>query len=296
MSINKPQEVGDHHNVVLGHARIFVIALIIGGIASPGRTQGFDPSCTLPFESIKVHHPIDDACGKRGDVPDPPVAENDAGHALQNELKNNLCESGSAASVTFATFARLQARLDQKIPAAKTWDRNHLPKGRTGFTALYTTSDGKTIGEGSIVRFAAWVSKLRAGGKESVNCQGSKKDETDLHIVLISNSDRENTPECSSVTAEITPHFRPDNWDAHTILLANDHPFRFTGPLMYDAAHRPCASSQSKPKVGTPARISSWEIHPVYGIDVCKKKSLRTCNSGDESVWIPLDQWQGDEG
>lgn len=296
MSTNNLHKFARHDNIVFGNPGLLLLALIMGAISHPGKTQGFDLSCTLPFESIKVHRPIDDACGKRGDVPDPPVSENDAGHALQNELKNNLCGSGGAASVTFATFARLQAKLDQKIPAAKTWGRDHLPKDRTDFTALYTTSDGRTIGEGSIVRFAAWVSKLRAGGKESVNCQGSKKDETDLHIVLISKSDRENTPECSSVTAEISPHFRPDNWDAHTILLANDHPLRFTGPLMYDAAHRPCASSQSKPKAGTPARISSWEIHPVYGIDVCKKKSLRTCNSGDESVWVPLDQWQGDEG
>ena len=37
--------------------------------------------------------------GKRGDVPNPPVADNDAGHALLNELKNNLCAAGDAVSV-----------------------------------------------------------------------------------------------------------------------------------------------------------------------------------------------------
>jgi hypothetical protein len=38
-----------------------------------------------------------------------------------------------------------------------------------------------------------------------------------------------------------------------------------------------------------------WEIHPVYAIDVCKKKSLNNCKANNDSVWTPLDQWQGDE-
>ena len=271
-------------------------ALVLAGIADDARPQALVPGCALPFDAIKVHHPIDDSCVARGDVPEPPVADNDAGHALQNEAKNNFCAPGGPVVITFATFSRLQKNLDQKIPAAKTWNRDHLPKDRSGFASLYTTTAGDTIGERSVVRFAGWVMKLRAGGKESVNCQGSTKDATDLHIVLIASSDRENTPECSSVTVEITPHFRPDNWDAHTILSANDHPLRFTGPLMYDASHRPCSGSPPKAGVRAPARVSSWEIHPVYGIDVCMKKSLKSCKASDDSVWIPLDQWQGDEG
>ena len=158
------------------------------------------------------------------------------------------------------------------------------------------TYDEDTIGEGSVVQFAGWIMKLRAGGAESVNCQGTKKDAIDLHIVLIDNSNREHTAECSSVTAEISPHFRPDGWDAHAILLANDHPFRVMGPLMYDASHRPCSGSPPKPGASAPARVSSWEIHPVYGIDVCTKKSLKSCKPSDDSVWIPVDQWEGEEG
>jgi len=273
---------------------LFAFGLV--GTADHARAQPFVPGCTLAFESIKVHHPIDDSCTARGDIPDPPVADNDVGHALQNELKNNFCVTGSPAKITFASFAKLQQKLDQKIPAAKTWNRNHLPPERSGFGALYTTTNGDTIGEGSVVRFAAWLMKLRAGGQESVNCQASKKDGTDLHLVLIANSDREVTPECSSVTAEMSPHFRPDGWDAHALLLANDHPLRITGPLMYDASHRPCSGNPPKASASAPARVSSWEIHPVYGIDVCTKKSLKSCKPSDDSVWIPLDQWQGDEG
>jgi hypothetical protein len=273
---------------------LFVLA--IAGTAEHARAQTFVPGCTLPFDAIKLHHPVDDSCWARGDVPNPPVGSNDAGHALQNEAKNNFRASGAPVRVTFASFVKLQQKLHQKIPAAKMWNREHLPADRSGFAALYTTTGGDTIGEGSVVQFAGWVLKLRAGGAESVNCEGTKKDAIDLHLVLIANSDRENTPECSSVTAEISPHFRPDGWDAHAILLANDHPLRITGPLMYDASHRPCSGSPPKPGVSAPARVSSWEIHPVYGIDVCTKKSLRSCKPSDDTVWVPLDQWQGEEG
>jgi hypothetical protein len=164
---------------------------------------------------------------------------------------------------------------------------------------IYTTTENATIGEGSIVKFAAWLMKLRKGGSESCNCHPNSTDKAsiDMHLVLISSSDRENTPECKSVTAEISPHFRPDQWDGDALLKTNDHPLRFTGQLMYDAAHRPCSGSPPKGSQGTPSRIASWEIHPVYGIDVCTKKSLSSCkaDNNDSSLWVPLDQWHGDE-
>src|SRR5436309_25404 len=196
-----------------------VFGTLLLGAPNLTRGSGFDVSCGLPFDAIKVHHLIDDSCAKRGDAAEPPIAANDAPHAAQNEAKNNYCASGVPAVITFATFARLQQKLDQKIAAAKTWGREHLPEDRSALQAIYTTSAGDTIGEGSVVRFVAWVMKLRQGGAESVNCQGTTKEKTDLHIVLITGSDREHTPECSSVTAEISPHFRPEKWDAHTTLL-----------------------------------------------------------------------------
>jgi hypothetical protein len=165
-------------------------------------------------------------------------------------------------------------------------------------SASIRPSEGATIGEGSVVTFAGWLMKLRKGGKESCNCgeaNGAAKDVIDMHLVLIPSSDRENTPECKSITVEISPHFRPDQWDADTLLSASDHPLRFTGQLMYDAAHRPCSGSPPTPGFQAPSRVSSWEIHPVYAIDVCKKKSLNSCKADNDSVWTSLDQWQGDE-
>lgn len=276
--------------------RLLLLAVGLSSLPFTIDAQAFQPGCTLPFDSIKMTHPIDHLCPlARGNVPDPPVETNDAAHALQNEAKNNFCSTGGPALVTFSSFTKLQQKLDQKTPEAEHWTRANLPADRSVLKDVYTTSENDTIGEGSVVRFAAWVMMLRGNSVESCNCKISGKNEdTDIHVVLISSSDRENTKECSSVTAEVSPHFRPETWDAHHLLLANAHPLRFTGQLFYDAAHRPCSGNPPKAASQTPARVSGWEVHPVYGIDVCKKKSLKNCKANDESAWTPLDQWQPD--
>jgi hypothetical protein len=32
-------------------------------------------------------------------------------------------------------------------------------------------------------------------------------------------------------------------------------------------------------------RVSCWEIHPVYAIDVCKNDKLSSCKADDDSVY-----------
>ena len=39
-----------------------------------------------------------------------------------------------------------------------------------------------------------------------------------------------------------------------------------------------------------PVPVSSWEIQPVYAIDVCKNDTLSSCKADNDSVWEPLDQ------
>jgi hypothetical protein len=276
--------------------RVLHIAVwLFVGLAVCAGAQTFDPGCPLPFGAIKKHHPIDDTCPRRGDVPDPPSDAQAAAHALQNEAKNNFCQTGTPALVTFNSFKQLQKKLDQKVTAAKTWTRETLPPDRSVLKDIHKTSDGVLLGEGNVVKLSAWLMKRRQGSEESCNCQGSTKESTDIHVVLIDNSNRDDTPECKSVTAEISPHFEPENWDSHALLLAEAHPFRFTGQLMYDAAHRPCSGNPLKPAASAPKRISSWEIHPVYAIDVCKRKSLQNCKANDSSAWIPLDEWKDPE-
>ena len=62
---------------------------------------------------------------------------------------------------------------------------------------------------------------------------------------------------------------------------------RLTGHLLYDASHRPCRPGHP----ARPARLSSWEIHPVYAIDVCKNSTLGGCAANDDSKWTPCHVW-----
>jgi hypothetical protein len=292
--------VSERNGEEISMARLLSAVVCASLVVSFG-AAGAEPfilDCTLPFESIKKPRTIDGNCPVHGDAPFTGGSANDSAHALQNLAKNNFCATGTPALVTFISFKRLQQKLDKKVSEAKAWNQFHLPGDRNVLLGIYTTSESATIGEGSIVKFAAWLIKLRKGGNESCNCgdaNGTAKEMVDMHLVLISSSERENAPECKSVTAEISPHFRPDQWDGDTLLSANDHPLRFTGQLMYDASHRPCSGSPPTRASGAPSRVSSWEIHPVYAIDVCAKKSLRSCKADNDSVWTPLDQWQGDE-
>jgi hypothetical protein len=209
--------------------------------------------------------------------------------------KNNFCATGAPALVTFISFKKLQQKLYQKAPQAKKWWRKNLPKDRGFLRDIYTTSENATIGEGTLVTFAGWLKLPKQADYESCNCakpdiaHPDKPEFTDIHLVMISSSDLQNTPECTSVTAEISPHFRPAKWDKATLKAASEHPLRFTGQLMYDASHRPCPRPTGS---RDPARVSSWEIHPVYAIDVCTKKSLKSCkaDNNDSSVWVPLVQ------
>ena len=107
------------------------LALLLLNCPRASKAQEFSPGCPLPFGNLAEHHPIDDSCAQmRGDVPDPPAGPNDSAHALQNTVKNNLCATGVPISVTFFTFKQLQKKLDQKVPAAVTWTREHLPGNR----------------------------------------------------------------------------------------------------------------------------------------------------------------------
>src|SRR5262249_46412172 len=143
--------------------------------------EPFTVDCPLPFESIKKKHPIDDNCPAHGETPRPdpitgktPSEKQVKATFLQNETKNNFCAtspSPTPALVTFKSFGRLQQALDQNETAnADHWTRNSLPENRDVLRNIYTTTENATIGEGSVVIFAAWLMKLRPGGAETCNC------------------------------------------------------------------------------------------------------------------------------
>jgi len=88
-----------------------------------------------------------------------------------------------------------------------------------------------------------------------VNCKGKTEVSNDVHIAF---GAKANTQECSSVTAEITPHYRPASWneighyekwssslkkyvpDPALAARLTGHPYRVTGQLFFDASHHVC--------------------------------------------------------
>ena len=98
------------------------------------------------------------------------------------------------------------------------------------------------------------------------------------------------------MSAEMSPHFRPDSWfrlagtgsvrKRETPLGSNA--VRIRGPLFFDASHVPCTGAAE----ANPARVSIWEIHPVYAIDICSETTIAACRIDDESLWPPLNEFE----
>jgi hypothetical protein len=244
-------------------------------------------ACTLPFDAIRKTHPIDLTCGLQGAASAP-------AQQLQNTTKNNFCASGTPTAVVISDFGTLQkAAQDRHVPfgnAAK------VPADRSRLEEPVDLGDGRKAAEGDLVHLVAYVidahpSDVAKG--ESVNCQTPGNEDNDIHIVL--GESTEDDP-CDSVTAEISPHYRPDEWTPEA-LNQSHRPLRFTGPLFFDASHTPC----TKGKRASPARQSLFEVHPVYSVEVCLVKPqgndsaalLKACREADDSLWIPLEKWTG---
>lgn len=241
----------------------------------------------LPFASIEVRHPIDGSCGING------AAGASGGSRLQNAVKNNFCAgAGGTKPQTITVQALVDLQKQTKVPSG----HGNEPASRAPLTAL---------GEGRLVRIKAFLYEAHhadLGSGESVNCNGANAPENDVHIALV---EQASSQECESVTAEISPHFRPDTWsvigDDETYSPGSrmytpnpaieaklkGHPFRITGQLFFDASHKvcPCGAKCS----GEPVRASLWEIHPVYAIEVCAAGT--PCDESRDADWVAFDKW-----
>ena len=239
----------------------------------------------LPFAAIAVRHPIDNTCGIQGK----PTSSGPS--HVQNSAKNNFCATGTPRVVTPQDLINLQGQ-------------THIATGQNQEPADRSVLKAK--GEGTLVRMKANLIEAHfadLGSGESVNCgtpPNSSEQENDIHIAL---GPAANTEECSSVSGEISPHFRPASWSAIGLFEQFDkatnknivnpqiasrlqaHPYRFTGQLFFDASHAPCPCGTGC----NPSRSSDWEIHPIYNIEVCKAGT--PCNVNSDADWIPFDTW-----
>ena len=248
--------------------------------ASSQRNVAFDPGCTLPFESIKTHRWIDTYCGPEGS------AGTDAGK-VQNRAKNQFCASGNPVDLSLANFRSLQEAADD----ANIWRK---PKGipsptwRAKLKDIWATADGAKIGEGDLVRFAGYIDKVFHAVEErgeSVNCKIPGADNNDIHLEL---GETKDPAKCDRLITEISPHFRPASWSVSKLVQVShqDKPIRVTGHLFWDASHSPCGPGEPEQW-----RATTWEIHPIYNIEVCTQDDLETCRVGGANVWVDLHRW-----
>ncbi|MGH9749932.1 MAG: hypothetical protein ACRD6R_08420 [Candidatus Polarisedimenticolia bacterium] len=249
--------------------------LLFASIDAPPAPE-FNPGCIFP-PGLTEERPIDRTCGLEGQTAS-------AAHRAQNRAKNNFCAPEPVLPVVFADFANLQDAVRERgIP----FGGGGLPADRRDLHHLIESDNGELIGEGMRVRFTGYILHARysnTGKGETVNCKKRGAENNDIHLDLA----RKATAEpCDTITAEISPHRRPDAWTPANLRDIGRRPVRVTGNLFFDASHVPCTEE----RVSSPARASSWEIHPVYALDVCWHTTTGRCPADDDSVWTPLDEW-----
>lgn len=271
---------------------------------APQAGQPFDPGCKLPFDAIKTTGlAIDAQCPKGGHSG---LLNGSQPHILQNLAKNNFCVTGAPTPISYNAFVSLQTAVNNMGTSLNWGSGQKLPADRGALQNLSIKDGSKslTVGEGSKVVFVGYVMAYEFAdthGGEDVNCNLNGDDTNDIHLTLrqtpgliLKRPASLPDPRCDSVSAEISPHFRPAAWNKLASPSSNSvftaRPLRITGALTFDAEHKPCAAG--KPATGSPVRISVWEIHPVYAVDVCKSTALAKCKATDNTAWTPFDKFQ----
>jgi hypothetical protein len=284
-------------------------ALCLSLIASALGQKGPFPKnkCVVPYnEAPGKNLYVDNHCGLKGVVSAASSTDQKAADRAQNSTKNNLCATGSATILSFSDLASLQHQVDD---AHILYGNAHAggsgpPVSRAPFTSEHALLDGSSVHEGSVVTLVAYILDSKyspdpsADSGETANCGATMPTRVDIHITLGETATLIPTkgPErdkllCSSVTAEIIPHMRPAFWSNEwlTNVRRLQRPVRVTGQLMFDGSHHPCSGSNPTPG-GNPLRVSSWEIHPVYALAVCKHGKIDECAPADEANWEKISQ------
>lgn len=287
---------------------VLAVVMLVASRATSSAVQGstaFEPGCALPYNAIKTTGlAIDAQCPKGGHSS---LVNGSQGHILQNLAKNNFCATGDPVPVSYNAFVSLQTAVNDMGDSLNWGSGQKIPTDRSALQNL-KIKDGTrslTIGEGSKVVFVGYVSAYEFAdthGGEDVNCNLNGDENNDIHLTLrqtpgliLKRPATLPDPRCNSISAEVSPHFRPAAWNKLAAPSSNptftQYPLRITGALTFDAEHKPCLNG--KPAPGSPVRISVWEIHPVYAVDVCKFTALSRCTANSKTAWVPFDQYTG---
>jgi len=246
------------------------------------QNRKFLPGCPLPSALAGVARTtFDNTCGIKG-------ASTVASKIAESRAKNNFCVAAPAVDITYDTLKELQQAVGPHDPDLGNRENPSRPSHAYAVTA-------GSFQEGQLVRLAAFVhlakysntgKKKDGTGGENVNCDRPGKPPNDLHIVLVP---APNKVEAESVTAEVSPHFRPVEWTDDNLNHFHDHLFRFTGQLFLDTSHTACGPGS--PKGCVPKRISVWEVHPVYAIEICESTDASTCQPNATNGWVSLEEF-----
>jgi hypothetical protein len=260
------------------------------------------PACTLPPALSKSDSFA--SCGITGASSSGPIQANTP-KGREDQQKNNFCADMShPVSIDVKILRDMQASVDamvhQKFPTLKPAEGTQalLKSSRAPLTTINV--DGKQLGEGKVVRIVVLMKDAHVSDcsstehGEDVNCSLRGVQNNDFHMPLMDPAIPGDTDECNSVTAEISPHFRPAAWAKIDLLTPTSIPVRITGPLFFDDSHTVCTKNPTTGKMsGSPPRSSVWEIHPVYQLEVCSSTLFTKCdvNSIDTAVWTPYSTW-----
>ncbi len=169
--------------------------------------------------------------------------------------------------MTFQDFVDLQGKIA------------NVPHRVTNRSVLAALGEGQYVSYVCFIKEAHYSDTMRG---ESVNCNLPGPAANDIHVVLV--KDPNDQDPCNSTVAEISPHYRPANWTPENLITASkNRPVRIRGQLFCDTSHSAC-SGNYRPN---PKRISIWEIHPVYSVEICEQTMLSECQSST-AKWSPL--------
>jgi hypothetical protein len=201
--------------------------------------------------------------------------------AALNEVKHHVPSSTTSIMLDFADLPGLQQLADAGVKSGTT--AKVSAKQRAG--KLHGLTAGtRTVGEGDLVAIVGFiVGKASANPGESANCylMGANNNDFEFSIAPAAKATA-----YEGIVGEMIPQNRPKEWTLGRLhkLSADGRQVFVQGQLMFDTRHLP------NPKKGTnheSPRFSTWEIHPVTKLLVCK--SGNGCNPAVADQWQPLE-------
>jgi len=289
--------------ILSGIVFLTAVSLICHAVPPPNGCTKHDtfPTACNPFGSSATTAAIDSVCGIGGDAADP-------GDLAQDKVKNNLCATGTPHELSLAELTKLQEGVDASgLVYGNHFVHPELPPLTADRASFFEKEHADGFGEGDPVVFVGFIVDTKKGDPETVNCHCTPAAFNDIHVTLADHPLhlRKAPPGATAAektqvrrsnnrllcrnafTAEVIPHLRPAALERASLnVFKNTKVVRVSGQLFFDASHHAC--KDDRPGSGDPARISSWEIHPIYEIKVCKKSTLSDCSAGDASVWDEL--------